>query len=121
MSIIGQDGNPTTSAFNKRSVNILFNPLEIENLSISLLELSELKYTGILHMGSDKIYSKYEFAKIICEKLGYNRNLLFKKEVNDEEWIARRPHNTSLNNQLSKKIIKNKTYDLESWLEKIKT
>ena len=101
--------------------NILFNPLEIENLSISLLELSELKYTGILHMGSDKIYSKYEFAKIICEKLGYNRNLLFKKEVNDEEWIARRPHNTSLNNQLSKKIIKNKTYDLESWLEKIKT
>lgn len=101
--------------------NILFNPLEIENLSISLLELSELKYTGILHMGSDKTYSKYEFAKIICEKLGYNRNLLFKKEVNDEEWIAQRPHNTSLNNQLSKKIIKNRSCDLENWLEKIKT
>lgn len=100
--------------------NIFFNPLEIENLSLSLLELSELKYTGILHMGSNKIYSKYEFAKIIGEKLEYNSKLLSKKEVKDEEFIAKRPHNTTLSNKLSKKIINNNFDSLETWLEKMK-
>lgn len=100
--------------------NIFFNPLEIENLSLSLLELSELEYTGILHMGSNKTYSKYEFAKIIGEKLEYNYELLSKKEVKDEELIAKRPHNPTLSNELSKKIIKNPFYNLETWLEKIK-
>jgi len=100
--------------------NIFFNPLEIENLSISLLELSELDYTGILHMGSDKIYSKYKFAKIIAEKLGYDSNLIFEKNLEEGELIAKRPQNTSLNNQLSKKLIKNQPQNLEDWLEKKK-
>lgn len=100
--------------------NIFFNPLEIENLSTSLLELSELDYTGILHMGSDKTYSKYEFAKIIAEKLGYDKNLVFKKNLEEGELIAKRPQNTSLNNWLFKKLIKNQPQNLESWLEKIK-
>lgn len=100
--------------------NIFFNPLEIENLSVSLLELAQSSYTGILHLGADKVYSKYEFAKIIAEKLDFDGNLLFKKELNDEELLAKRPHNTSLNIQLSKKIIKNQPQDLETWLEKIK-
>ena len=100
--------------------NIFFNPLEIENLSLGLVELSELKYTGILHMGSNKSYSKYEFAKIIGEKLEYDNELLSKKEVNSKEFIAKRPHNTTLSNKLSKKIINNHFYNLETWLEKIK-
>ena len=71
-------------------------------------------------MGSNKIYSKYEFAKIIGEKLEYNSKLLSKKEVKDEEFIAKRPHNTTLSNKLSKKIINNNFDNLETWLEKMK-
>lgn len=100
--------------------NVLFNPLEIENLSNSLLELSELDYTGVLHIGSDKIYSKYNFAKIIAEKLGYNTDLVIGKKIEEIELTAKRPKNTSLNNQLFKKLIKNKPENLEEWLERKK-
>lgn len=100
--------------------NVFFNPLEIGNLSNSLLELSELDYTGVLHIGSDKIYSKYNFAKIIAEKLGYNRDLIIKRNLDEMDLTAKRPKNTSLNNQLFKKLIKNQPENLEEGLERKK-
>tara|TARA_B110000467_G_C18325238_1_gene488452 strand:+ start:1611 stop:2468 length:858 start_codon:yes stop_codon:yes gene_type:complete len=100
--------------------NVFFNPLEIGNLSNSLLELSELDYTGLLHIGSDKTYSKYNFAKIIAEKLGYDSDLIIESNLEQIELTAKRPKNTSLNNQLFKKLIKNQPEDLEEWLERMK-
>ena len=100
--------------------NVFFNPLEIKNLSNSLIELSELDYTGVLHIGSDKTYSKYNFAKIIAEKLGYNTDLVNEGKIEEIELTAKRPKNTSLNNQLFNKLIKNKPETLEEWLEKNK-
>lgn len=100
-------------------VDVTFNPLEIENLSMILLELTESKYRGLLHVASDKTYSKYEFARTIAEKLGYDSNLIIKGKIGDK-LVARRPCNTTLNNELAKKIIKNKFLDLETWLEKMK-
>lgn len=100
--------------------NIMFNPLEIENLSTSLLELAESKYTGVLHMGSNKACSKYKFAKTIAVKLGYDDNLIIKNNLCDNELVARRPHNTTLDNKLAKKILKKQPMDLETWLEKMK-
>ena len=99
---------------------IFFNPLEIGNLSTILLELSRSDYNGILHIGSDKTYSKYKFAKIIAEKLGYDSDLVFEKALEEGEFMAKRPENTSLNNHLFKKLIKDEPQNLEIWLEKMK-
>ena len=100
--------------------NITFNPLEIENLAAGLLELASSKYTGILHMGADRKYSKYEFARAIAQKLGYNTGLIAKKELMDGETAARRPHDTTLANALSKRVLKTEPRPLDAWLEEIR-
>ena len=100
--------------------NIFFNPLDVQNLSRCILELAELKYIGILHIGSDKIYSKYEFAKIIAEKLKFDTSLVIGGDIEDLKLIAKRPHNTSLNNKLAKQLLKNQPQNLEPWLDKMK-
>ena len=64
--------------------------------------------------------SKYKFAKIIAEKLGYDSDLVFEKALEGGEFMAKRPENTSLNNHLFKKLIKDEPQNLEIWLEKMK-
>ena len=97
--------------------NISFNPLEVKNLSEGLIELAQLEYTGLLHMGADQIYSKHEFAITVAKKLGYDSDLIMEKTLQDDELVARRPHNTTLDNSLAKKILNTKPVALGSWLE----
>lgn len=98
--------------------NIIFNPLEVENLSEGLVELAQLEYTGLLHMSSDQTYSKHEFAITVAKKLGYDSGLIMEETLQDTELVARRPHNTTLDNSLAKKILSTKQIALESWLER---
>jgi dTDP-4-dehydrorhamnose reductase len=104
--------NKTFSGFN----NIIFNPLEIQNLTNMLLEISEIKYAGIIHLASDNFFSKYQFAQKIAIKLGYDEKLIKKGLLDNNEMTAKRPLNTTLSNEIAKKILKIKPISLEQWL-----
>ena len=95
--------------------DIVFNPMEVENLSAGLLELAGSKYTGILHVGSDRAYSKYEFARTIAERLGYDASLVSRSESAGRAG-ARRPRNTTLDTSLAKRMMKSRPVGLEQWL-----
>ena len=97
--------------------DVHFTPLSVENLSQQITDVTFSNYKGIIHLGSDKKISKYEFCKIMAQKLGFGENYVKQGSIDDFSFIAERPKNTSLNNEVSKSIVKHKSIEFEDWLE----
>ena len=100
--------------------DVFFNPLEVTNLSKMIYELSEKKFCGILHLASDEIFSKFEFATKICEFFGFDSNLIRKGSIDDLDLNAKRPKNTTLVNNKAKELLDTKIQKLDFWLHNIK-
>jgi len=97
--------------------DVHFTPLSVENLSQQITDVTFSNYNGIIHLGSDKKISKYEFCKIMAQKLGFGENYVKQGSIDNLSFIAERPKNTSLNNKVSKSIVKHKSIEFEDWLE----
>ena len=97
--------------------DVHFTPLSVENLSQQITDVTFSNYKGIIHLGSDKKISKYEFCKSMAQKLGFGENYVKQGSIDDFSFIAERPKNTSLNNKVSKSIVKHKSIEFEDWLE----
>jgi len=100
--------------------DIIFNPLEISNLSEMIYELSNLEYNGILHLASDETMSKYNFAIKIAEIFNLDKKIIQKGSSNDFNFIAKRPQNTKLSNGKAKKLLNTKIINFSDWLINIK-
>ncbi len=100
--------------------DVLFNPLEINNLAEMLIKLSEVSFNGVIHISSDQIISKYDFAQLIAEKLNLDKNLIKKGSINEANLHALRPLNTSLNNSKTKSLLTTRIISLEEWLLQVK-
>ena len=85
-----------------------------------LLEIMTSKYNGIIHLASDQILSKYDFAQKVANEFNFDRQRIIKGSVIDVPSVAKRPLNTSLDNSLSKKILKTKPISIENGLKLIK-
>ena len=99
--------------------DVLFNPLEVTNLSKMIYELSEKKFCGILHLSSDEIFSKFEFATKISEFFGFDSNLIRSGSIEELGLNAKRPKNTTLVNNKAKNLLDTKTDKLDTWLHEI--
>jgi dTDP-4-dehydrorhamnose reductase len=97
--------------------DVIFNPLEIENLSSMIIELVHSNFFGTIHLSSNQPMSKYEFATTIARKLNYDTDLVRKGSIKEANFIAQRPLNTSLSNLLARKILKTLPLSLEDWLD----
>ena len=96
--------------------DVIFNPLEIKNLATMIIELLHLDFVGTLHLSSDEILSKYQFATTIANTLGFDRELVRKGSIKDAGFVSERPLNTSLSNLKAKKLLKTKPLSLQEWL-----
>lgn len=101
--------------------DVIFNPLEIRNLSRMIIELLHTDFIGVLHLSSDEILSKYEFAMTIAETMGFDSELIKKGSIKEAQFIARRPLDTSLSNFKAKKLLKTKPLAFEEWLSNQKS
>jgi dTDP-4-dehydrorhamnose reductase len=101
--------------------DIIFNPLEITNLSDMIVEISNNKYNGILHLSSDKPISKYDFALKIATTFGLDQEYVKKGLVDDiDGLIAKRPKNTTLSNKKMKQLLNTKITSVDEGLQNIK-
>ena len=100
--------------------DVIFNPLEVNNLSEMILELSQLNYNGIIHLAGSEIFSKYEFAIKIAKNLGYSEKLIKESSIKEANLSAKRPLNTTLSNKMSTKILNTKIIKLEEYLNEFK-
>ena len=99
--------------------DVFFNPLEVTNLSKMIYELSEKNFCGILHLSSDEIFSKFEFATKISEFFDFDSNLIKKASIDELGLNAKRPKNTTLVNNKAKNLLDTKIQKLDSWLRDI--
>jgi len=66
------------------------------NLAEMLLEIAERKMTGIFHTaGADRV-SRYKFAIKLSQVFNLNKNLIKPAKINDIQWRAKRPRDSSL-------------------------
>ena len=78
-------------------------------------------YRGILNLSANKLISKLEFCNILANKLNFKNFNIIEESIDNFNFIAKRPKNTSLDNSLSKSIVKHKSIDFEEWLDFSKT
>jgi len=101
--------------------DIVFTPLEITNLSDMLLELATSTHNnGVIHLASNQMISKYEFAKKVATEFNFESAKILKGSINEMQFAAKRPLNTSLDNSLAKKILKTKPLPIENSIKIIK-
>ena len=100
--------------------DIIFNPLEINNLSKMILELSRVDFNGTIHLSNNEVFSKFDFCKKIANVLGFSENLIEKGTINNSKLLAKRPQNTTLSNKLSTKILNTKPILLTDYLNEFK-
>ena len=96
--------------------DIIFNPLEINNLCELLLELCLVDFKGIIHLSGDEIFSKYDFIKKIALLLNLDMKLVIPGRSEQIKFKAKRPKNTTLDNSVSKKILNTKIRKLDEIL-----
>lgn len=75
----------------------VFCPILVNHLAEALLELAEHNVAGTFHAVGSESINKYEFAKRVAEKFGFNPDLVRRASLNDAAFKAARPRNCSLN------------------------
>jgi len=90
------------------------------NLAEMVLECVERKLRGIFHLAGATRVSRLGFARKVAEFFGLDENLIRPIEMNDIDWIAKRPRDSSLNTSKARRLLKNKPYDLRKALKVLK-
>jgi len=93
------------------------SPTHIQNLSEMIIEVATKEIPGLIHLAGATRISRYEFAKIIANKLNLNEDLLKSSKMDEMQWIAQRPMDSSLDVSKATAILDNKPQKIEHSLE----
>lgn len=93
-------------------------------LAKSIVEIIERDYVGLIHVAGERI-SRYEFAKAIAKKFGFDENLIEPIMLKDVPFKAKRPQDSSLDTSKARRILCTNFYSLghaldvayEEWLQ----
>jgi len=105
----------------KKEISVLTDqftsPTYLPNLSKMLLEIATRQITGIIHLAGATRISRYEFAEIIADKLSLDKKLIKPSSMNEMNWIAKRPKDSSLDVSKANQILKEKPQTIKQSLD----
>ena len=105
----------------KNQINVLTDqitsPTYIPNLSKMLIEIAERKITGKLHVSGASNMSRYDMACMIADELNYDQSFLKQSTMDEMNWIAKRPKNSSLDVSKAISILHEKPQTIEESIE----
>ena len=110
----------------KNNINInvvddqISNPTFIPELVKAIFTSVIVDYQGLLHIGSNDVISRYEFAVLIAKVFNFDEKLITKIKTSDLNQDAIRPMNSSLNNSKIKDVLDLKLSNTNYYLNKIK-
>lgn len=93
------------------------SPTFVPNLSEMLIEVSTKKISETIHLAGATRISRYEFAKMLAQRLDLDVTLLNPKRLEDANLIAARPQDSSLDISKAKKILDKKPQEIQQSLE----
>lgn len=85
------------------------SPTHAQLLGEAIFEILEKRLTGIFHVVGERM-SRYEFALKLAETLNFNKDLIEAIEMKNMKWIAKRPRDSSLNAEKTRKLLKTSFY-----------
>ncbi len=90
------------------------------NLAEMVLECAERELKGIFHLAGATRVSRFEFAKEIAKEFGLNDGLIMPAKMDEINWIAKRPRDSSLDTTKAQDILDEKPYELKKALKMLK-
>jgi dTDP-4-dehydrorhamnose reductase len=81
------------------------SPTQASLLGRAVMEVAEGKLEGIFHVVGERM-SRYEFAVKVAEALGLDKSLIQRAEMKEMRWIAKRPRDSSLSCEETRRRIK---------------
>ncbi len=93
------------------------SPTYVPNLSKMLIEVATRQITGIIHLAGATRISRYDFAKLITNKLNLDQKFIIPTKTDQMNWKAKRPKDSSLDVSLATEILKEKPYKIEQSLD----
>ena len=100
-------------------VNQYTSPSYVPNISKMIIEIMERKITGIIHLAGATKISRYDFAVQISKIINVNKQFLKLTKMNQMDWKAQRPADSSLSVSKANKILKNKPEKIEDSLKSL--
>ena len=99
--------------------DVFFTPVSGINLAFYAHKLLENNFSGIFNISSDKKISKFDFGKLICEKLNIPTYSILPGSIDDKADLVRRPKAMCLSNAKLNEAIKNNNLGIEIQIESI--
>ena len=85
--------------------DMISNPTWIPSFSNIIMKSIYLDLSGLFHYGTDSPISRFEFARIVADRFGYNKDLILPIGLEEIDFTAKRPRNTGLiSSKISKQI-----------------
>lgn len=95
------------------------SPTQASLLADAISEIVENRFTGIFHIVGERL-SRYDFALKVAEIFGFDKGLIREATMESFKWFARRPRDSSLNCDFTRKMLKTNFYSLEKALDILK-
>ena len=103
----------------KALVDQYTSPTQATLLGEAIIEIAEERMEGIFHVVGERM-SRYEFAVKTADALDLDKSLIQMAEMKDMKWLARRPRDSSLNCDETRKRIKINFHPTEAALKALK-
>ncbi len=105
----------------KKEIHVLTDqftsPTYVPNLSKMLIEIAIREITGIIHVSGATRITRYNLAELIADKLNLEKNLLIPSKIDEMNWKAKRPKDSSLDISIANEILNEKPQKIEQSLE----
>lgn len=93
------------------------SPTYVPNLSRMLIEISSRKIQGILHVSGATRVSRYDMAEMVADKLSLDKKLLRPTSMDNMNWTAKRPKDSSLDVSKAASLLKEKPMTIRQGLD----
>lgn len=93
--------------------DVFFNPIYVSKLSEAILMLIKSDFCGAIHIGSNRMISKYEFLIMLASALGYDIAKIIPASI-DESKLTKRVKNATLNIDKASSLLGNEVLDFEN-------
>ena len=93
------------------------SPTYVPNLSKMLIEIATRQITGIIHTAGASRISRYSLAEMVAEKLNLDKKFLCPASINEMNWKAQRPKDSSLDVSFATEILDEKPQTIQQSLD----
>ena len=90
------------------------------NLAAMVLEAAERRFSGIYHFSGATRVSRYDFACQLARAFDQDHRLIIPSRMNDLDWLAKRPRDSSLDTSKASRMLKHRPLALDESLQMLK-